>query len=111
MKPGDKLTVTAAGIADTPAELLELATVDELPDLPAQLWEGRSKEAVQLFGRYANAEDVRCILREMGVTRVALLAYDLAGQQVCFVALDFSAAGWRDLQGTQLTIEPRQEIL
>jgi len=45
----------------------------------------------------------------MGVTHVAAITHLHDGKPVVFVALEFGRAGWFDLKGTRLIIEPREE--
>jgi hypothetical protein len=107
MKPGDRVTVTAAGIAPTPAEVLDVRAAGELPsqeDLTALAAEEGVPPPPSI-----DISQVRSILREMGVRRVAFLTYNLMGQGVLFAALDFGVAGWRDLKGTMITIGPPEE--
>jgi len=90
MKPGDRVTVTAAGIAATPAEVVDVRAVDELPgheQLAAIAAEEGAPPPASI-----DIHQVRGILREMGVRRVAIITYNLVGQGVMFAALDLAAA-------------------
>jgi hypothetical protein len=108
MKPGDQVTVTAAGTASTPAQIIDirnvqaLLTIDELAMIA--LHKGIPPPPTSI-----DFAQVRGILLDMGVRRVALITYDLLDQAVVFAALDFGRGEWRDLKGTTITIEPAEE--
>jgi hypothetical protein len=104
MNTGDLITITAHGIEATPAEVAGVHTVDELPDVAAIELAQR-----QPWLRPPRRSDVQAILREMGVTHVAAITHLHDGKPVVFVALEFGRAGWFDLKGTRLIIEPREE--
>lgn len=98
MRTGDRVRVSARGIEPVAADVVDLRTVDELPDLPG--FETPAHRRVPLGMLAAEA---RAALHEWRVIRLAWLAYDHRDRKVIFVALE-TPVGWCDLQGQCLDI-------
>ena len=95
MKTGERITV--AGVRCTmPCRVLSIEEPASLPDLTA-------------IAGAPSIVAVRAILRELEVSRVALLAYDVDDDATgsTFVALE-SAGTWRTITGDPLTITARE---
>ncbi len=68
-------------------EVLEAATIDEMPDL----------------GPGSLSAEAKNVLREMRVDLILLIGHKYGGRDVCFFAVH-NPEGWLDLQGQKLTV-------
>jgi hypothetical protein len=86
MRPGDVLE-SVGERGRVVGELVDVRAPLELPDLPGM-----------------PAMPARAVLAEMGVLRVAMIAYEFGALPVMFAACEVPGGEWYDLQGQLLYI-------